>query len=80
MTALQIRYFGPLLDVTGREGESVELGLPMTVARIEEEILRLHPGLRGREFRVAVDETFRKREDVIDEAREVALLPAFSGG
>ncbi|TVR68407.1 MAG: MoaD/ThiS family protein [Spirochaetaceae bacterium] len=78
--SVAVRYFGPLLDVTGREGESIELELPATVARIEEEILRVHPELRQREFRIAVDETFRERDEVVEGAREVALLPAFSGG
>lgn len=75
-----VRYFGPLLDVTGTGEESVSLTLPATVTQIEEQLQRLHPGLRGQRYRIAVDETFRASGETIDRAAEIALLPPFSGG
>jgi len=75
-----IRYFGPLLDVTGTPAETVELVLPDTVDGIENQLYGMRPGLRTMTYRVAVDETLRNRDDLIEAAREIALLPAFSGG
>lgn len=75
-----VRYFGPLLDVTGLPEETVELVLPDTVEGIETQLFRDRPGLRTMTYRIAVDETLRNRDDRIETAREIALLPAFSGG
>ncbi len=80
MSSLRVRYFGPLLDVTGLSEESLAVDLPATVAAMEAQIILAHPGLSEREYRVAVDETVRERDEVIGEAREIALLPPFSGG
>lgn len=75
-----VRYFGPLLDVTGTGEENVPLPLPATVAQIEAQLHRLHPELRGHRYRIAVDETLRTSDETIDHAAEIALLPPFSGG
>ncbi len=75
-----VRYFGPLLDITGTGEEAVSLTLPATIAQIEERLQQLHPELRGQRYRIAVDETLRTAGETIDEAAEIALLPPFSGG
>ena len=75
-----VRYFGPLLDVTGSDQEQVPITLPATVAEIEAELQRLHPGLSAQCYRIAVDETLRTGGETIERAVEIALLPPFSGG
>ena len=80
MTEVTVRYFGPLLDVTGTAEERLDLHLPATLSAVEEEIRRVHPDLGEQQYRIAVDETICEREETIDGAREIALLPAFSGG
>lgn len=78
--AVAVRYFGPLMDITGTTGESVTLQLPDTVGGIRDQLLALRPGLQAVEYRIAVDETVREPHEQVAAAREVALLPAFSGG
>ena len=75
-----VRYFGPLLDVTGTAEETLEIALPARVSDIERQIQRSRPGLELHYYRIAVDEAFRDRGDSIEQVREIALLPAFSGG
>jgi molybdopterin converting factor small subunit len=80
VSSLRVCYFGPLLDVTGLSEESLAVDLPATVAAMEAQIIVAHPGLEERQYRVAVDEILRERDEMIDDAREIALLPPFSGG
>ena len=80
MISLRVRYFGPLLDVTGLAEETMNVTLPGTVAAVEAQIILAHPGLREQQYRVAVDEILRERDEMVDKAREIALLPPFSGG
>ena len=75
-----VRYFGPLLDVTGTAEETLEIALPARVSDIERQIQRSRPGLERHRYRIAVDEAFRDGGDSIEQASEIALLPAFSGG
>ena len=75
-----VRYFGPLLDVTGTAEETLEIALPARVSDIERQIQRSRPGLERHLYRIAVDEAFRDGGDSIEQASEIALLPAFSGG
>lgn len=80
MKPVRVRFFGPLLDVTGLGEETMQFSFPVQLSAVEAEILRVHPGLAGREYRIAVDESIREHREVLDDAREIALLPPFSGG
>ncbi len=80
LTGVRIRYFGPLLDVTGTPQETVSLRLPDTVAGVNRQLWQHRPGLAGVDYRLAVDETLREGEEAVATAREIALLPPFSGG
>lgn len=77
---VQVRYFGPLLDVTGVSRESLEVTLPDTLRGLERQIHQRWPGLAEAVYRIAVDETLCQPDETVESAREIALLPAFSGG
>lgn len=79
-SAITVRYFGPLLDITGTHAEPLRLTLPDNVAGIDRQIRMHHPGLESHQYRVAVDDTLRAPADEVSAAREIALLPPFSGG
>ena len=75
-----VRYFGPLVDVTGIGRETVEFTLPASVAEIGRQLHIKWPGLAAHSYRLAIDETLCNDGQTIEHAREIALLPAFSGG
>ncbi|TVQ40860.1 MAG: MoaD/ThiS family protein [Spirochaetaceae bacterium] len=75
-----VRYFGPLVDVTGTGRETVEFALPASVAEIGRQLHVKWPGLEAHSYRLAIDETLCNDSETIEQAREIALLPAFSGG
>ena len=75
-----VRYFGPLFDITGTHADTVSLTLPDSVAGIDHQIRAQRPGLESQNYRVAIDEVLRDPEDEVCCAREIALLPPFSGG
>ena len=77
---VEVRYFGPLLDTTGTSRETLDITLPASVAEIDQQLLRNRPGLELHHYRLAVDEALRESDENIEEAREIALLPPFSGG
>lgn len=77
---VEVRYFGPLLDETGVAHETIELELPARVHEIDSRIRALRTGLAACTYRLAVDESLKAADDLVTEAREIALLPPFSGG
>jgi molybdopterin converting factor small subunit len=78
--AIAVRYFGPLRDITSTHTETVGLTLPDSVAGIDRQIRAYRPGLESQTYRIAVDEVLRDPGEEVSSAREIALLPPFSGG
>jgi len=75
-----VRYFGPLMELTGTDEEQLEIAFPITVARLRVTLEQHHPALSGEIFRIAVDAVMRDSDTTLSAAGEVACLPAFAGG
>jgi len=74
---VQVLYFGVLKESLGRESESVELAEGTRVADL---MARYGSAEWMRSIAVAVNREYARREDVLREGDEVALLPPVSGG
>ena len=76
---MRVLYFGVLRESLGRESEMVELPEGACVADVMAGFER--DGAEWtRSIAVAVNREYARREDVLREGDEVALLPPVSGG
>ncbi|KAA3620268.1 MAG: MoaD/ThiS family protein [Flavobacterium sp.] len=73
-----IKYFGLLAEVTSCREESLSIS-PSTVNELLEVLCDKYPGLKEKDFRVAIDQKLVS-EDTPITGGEIALLPPFSGG
>ena len=76
---VRVLYFGVLKESLGRESEMVELPEPARVA----DLMARFEGEGAewmRSIAVAVNREYARREDVLRDGDEVALLPPVSGG
>ena len=73
-----IKYFGLLAEITSCREESLG-NSPSTVNELLEVLFEKYPGLKEKDFRVAIDQQL-VTEDTQITGGEIALLPPFSGG
>lgn len=76
----RVRYFGPLMELTGTDEEQLKITFPITVSTLRATLEQQHPALTGESFRIAVDAVMRDSDTTLSAAGEVACLPAFAGG
>jgi molybdopterin converting factor subunit 1 len=76
---VRVLYFGVLKESLGREGELVELAEGSSVADLMERYEEKGADWM-RSIAVAVNREYARREDVLRDGDEVALLPPVSGG
>jgi len=75
-----VRAYGPLIDVLGAATTTLALILPCKASDLRPAVDDAFPGLRGLNFRIAVDHRLLHEDTVVDAAAELALLPPASGG
>jgi molybdopterin synthase sulfur carrier subunit len=80
---VRVLYFAAVRDLVGRDEETVDLpaGTPR-VADFERWIQTHHPSLEGRmgSVRIARNEAFAGREEILGEGDVLALIPPVAGG
>ncbi|MBS1801581.1 MAG: MoaD/ThiS family protein [Acidobacteria bacterium] len=74
---MRVLYFGVLKETLGRESEMVDLAEGACVADV---LARFGNEEQMRSIAVAVNHEYARREDVLRDGDEVALLPPVSGG
>ena len=79
---IEVRFFASLAQTAGCDRVTVELARGDDVTALWRALARRHPGLGGIRFRplVACDRSWAGWDHLLDEVREVAFLPPFSGG
>ncbi len=80
---VQVLYFAALRDLTGLDGEQLELPADVrTVADFLRFIEAARPALAGKlaSVRVALDEAFAMDSDALNGAQVIALIPPVAGG
>ncbi|MEO6600763.1 MAG: molybdopterin converting factor subunit 1 [Polyangiaceae bacterium] len=80
---VQVLYFAALRDLTGMNGEHVELPREViTVRDFMGYIQGARPALAGKlaSVRVALDEAFAMDSDALSGAQVIALIPPVAGG
>ena len=75
---LNIKYFGLLAEVTGRDEEILDFD-QSTVAQLLDILYERYPGLSDKDFQVAQNHEIASPGDTLSYG-EIALLPPFSGG
>jgi molybdopterin converting factor small subunit len=75
-----LRPYGHLTDIPGLSGGSLELDFPLETGRLRGLLDERFPPLKTARFRIAVDHRLPADGEILQEARELALLPPASGG
>ncbi len=79
---LRVLFFSVLRDITGTDEISVELPAGSTMADLLAQIESRWPKLRdwAPSMLLALDQTYVKRDAVLHDGAEVALMPPVQGG
>lgn len=79
---VQVLYFQNVRKITGKTGESVEIGPGATVGQLADTLAGRHAGLQAAlpSLMFAVNETHAGRADRLNDGDTVAFMPPFSGG
>jgi molybdopterin converting factor small subunit len=75
-----LKPYGHLTDIPGLSGGSLELDLPLEAGRLRAVLDERFPSLKSARFRIAVDHRLPLDGEILQDARELALLPPASGG
>ena len=78
---MRVMLFAGLAEVAGRRELSLALEAGgCTVAELEQRLRQECPALGDRPFRVALNQSYARADDVVSDTDEVALIPPVSGG
>jgi MoaE-MoaD fusion protein len=79
---VRVLYFGQLRELAGKREEQVEIEEGATVQRLFDQIANEFTALRNFDdvIAVGVNQTFARRDQVLRDNDEVAMLPPVSGG
>lgn len=79
---VRVLFFSVLRDITGADAVRVTLPAGATVGDLLKELFTRWPKLHDwdKSLLVAVDQYYAKRDGVLDENVEVAIMPPVQGG
>ena len=77
--SLTIKYFGMLAEATKCDEELLEVS-DCTIKELTDKLLENHPGLKSKNFKIAVNQSLADEDILITSNDEIALLPPFAGG
>ncbi len=79
---LRVLFFSVLRDITGADEMALELPAGSTMADLLLQIEARWPKLRGWEnsLLLALDQTYVKRDALLHDGSEVAIMPPVQGG
>ena len=82
MQKIPIQLFAVARDLAGAEEIVVALPEEATVAELRARLFEEVPALRavGQKLRFAVDQQYAQEDMLLNDVREVALIPPVSGG
>lgn len=75
---IQVRLFGSLVDLIGKS--NVMVSDCQNTESLKEKLIGEYPGLKNCEFVISVDKKVVKKNVVLEQGSEVAVLPPFAGG
>ncbi|WP_353717582.1 MoaD/ThiS family protein [Dyadobacter sp. 676] len=77
---VQVKYFGMLAEIAGLSDEVWNTAGTLTVGQFRTQVLEKYPAMRGKKFKIAVNQKISEDFVPIESPSEIALLPPFAGG
>lgn len=78
MIKLNLIYFGSVMDITAKNGETIEG--PETLNELNESLIARFPKLSSVSYRFSVNRQLTTDNRQLADNDEIALLPPFAGG
>ncbi len=78
MNTINLKYFGMIAEITGKESESMAFN--GTIGELAKELLDRHPDLKEKRIQFAVNQNMATSDHSLNAGDEVAVLPPFTGG
>jgi len=78
MPYVQVRYFGSIAEITGKEQERFQFSGKFT--DLLETLKTKYSLLQTADFQVSVNFTIIQDNPILNDGDEIALLPPFAGG
>ena len=75
---IEIKYFGLIAEVTGRNSETIELS-DTPISGLKEYLFTKYPVLQKKNFNIAQNQELVSDEAMVS-GQEIAILPPFAGG
>ena len=79
MNSVEIRYFGMIKEIAGKETENIESVQVPDVGSLRNYLLSKYPALELIQYQVAVNRKLRESGS-LNGQDEIVLLPPYSGG
>lgn len=80
MFEIAIHYFGMLTEKTGKSTEKIRVENQLSIESLNQLLLEKYQGLKNTNYKIALNNKFVDRQQLITSNAEVSLLPPFSGG
>ncbi len=80
LTTIQVRFFGQLAELTGKQETEIVLPEQSTIQQVKEKIFQVYKGLEYKTYKVALNNTMVNDTDVLTKEAKIDFLPAFAGG
>ena len=77
---VKLNYFGIVQEIAGKAQELMEVAGALDTEILSQLLNKKYKGLEEINYRIAINQRFSNESLQINEADEIALLPAFSGG
>ncbi|MCD6332012.1 MAG: MoaD/ThiS family protein [Bacteroidales bacterium] len=78
MPHVQVRYFGAIAEITGKEQERIPFSGQLNV--LLETLKTKYSLLQTADYQVSVNFTIIQDNPILNDGDEIALLPPFAGG
>jgi len=77
---LNILYFGLIAEALKKNKEVILMEREILVDDFKKSLIKKYPILHKLKYQIAINQKIAKKETIINQDSEIALLPPFAGG
>lgn len=77
---LDILYFGLIAEALKINAEELIIDHEISIDDFKNSLIKKHPTLNKLNYQIAINKQIAKKETIINQDSEIALLPPFAGG